>query len=179
MIRNKLYNVVIALTLLTGCGSATAAKPKKPVDLVELSEVLTFVEEAEDTTLSYLEATTNERMRVEEIYKANRILVEAYIAEQKKTQQACKRETGNLAPGRINRISPVQPLSEQQIEELNKATSAAAMELRSENPPKKTRLAGKAKTPGWPEPKLAADVVPVLAPPPTVVDPPYSPSDAP
>jgi len=179
MIHDKLhYYAVAVLVLLASCGTA-ADKPENAVVAPELPAILTSVEKSEQATLRYLEVTRSERMRIEEIYQANKLLIEQYIAEQKKTQQACKKETGNLASSRISRISPVKPLSEQQIEELNKATAAAAMEIRTGKSFDSTSHNGSAKNGGADTKSAVAEVAPVLAEPPAPIDPPYSPSDAP
>jgi len=153
----ELYHAVSKYTtrLIVGCISAISilgcASDKSTIfcDLDALSDTLTSVEKSEQATLRYLEETKNERMRIEEIYKANQLLVEKYIAEQKKTQKACKRGTGNLAPERLNRITPVTSLTEQQLLDLSKASTAVAVEVKT----------GKSNS--------------------NSIDPPYSPSDAP
>ena len=162
---------VIVLILLASCGSTASKSAEQPPSQ---ADVLAFIEESEQKTLRYLEEATKERMRIEEIYRANKMLIEQYIAEQKKTQQACKKETGNLAPSRIRRISPVQPLSEKQIEELNKATAAAALDITS----------GKPRSGSWGNSRFGEleNKSAVVNEPPTPIidiDPPYSPSDAP
>jgi cell division FtsZ-interacting protein ZapD len=138
--------------LLCSCSQNTE---KEICDFRELSNVLEIVEETEQRTSEYLNSAKEERKKVRDIYEDNKLLLEQLAQERQKLEKAtqefkkARRGCGNLSAERLSKITPIR-LSNK----IKKAPAPAPV------PPVKIQEISETKQPD-------------------IIDPPYSPSDAP